>query len=120
MNGRLEAYIDIRLSAKLYDSAGLNLSGGAVGKAEGQAKVSMKDDLGGYAGSLELSISPRIKGKAVVDIPVIDKKMQETDLFDRTFDPIWSKHWESSADWQKDMEWTETGEQGDIYVTRYG
>ena len=46
--------------------------------------------------------------------------MQETDLFDRTFDPIWSKHWESSADWQKDMEWTETGEQGDIYVTRYG
>ena len=120
VNGRLEAYIDIRLSAKLYDSAGLNLSGGAVGKAEGQAKVSMKDDLGGYAGSLELSISPRIKGKAVVDIPVIDKKMQETDLFDRTFDPIWSKHWESSADWQKDMEWTETGEQGDIYVTRYG
>ena len=80
VNGRLEAYIDIRLSAKLYDSAGLNLSGGAVGKAEGQAKVSMKDDLGGYAGSLELSISPRIKGKAVVDIPVIDKKMQETDL----------------------------------------
>ncbi len=120
VNGSLEAYIDIRLSAKLYDSAGLNLSGGAVGKAEGQAKVSMKDDLGGYAGSLELSISPRIKGKAVVDIPVIDKKMQETDLFDRTFDPIWSKHWESSADWQKDMEWTETGEQGDIYVTRYG
>ena len=56
----------------------------------------------------------------MVDIPVIDKKMQETDLFDRTFDPIWSKHWESSADWQKDMEWTETGEQGDIYVTRYG
>ena len=89
VNGRLEAYIDIRLSAKLYDSAGLNLSGGAVGKAEGQAKVSMKDDLGGYAGSLELSISPRIKGKAVVDIPVIDKKMQETDLFDRTFDPNW-------------------------------
>lgn len=120
VNGSLEAYIDIRLSAKLYDSAGLNLSGGAVGKAEGQAKVSIKDDLGGYAGSLELSISPRIKGKAVVDIPVIDKKMQETDLFDRTFDPIWSKHWESSADWQKDMEWTETGEQGDIYVTRYG
>ena len=25
VNGRLEAYIDIRLSAKLYDSAGLNL-----------------------------------------------------------------------------------------------
>mgnify|MGYP000376376231 CR=1 FL=1 len=37
--------------------------------------------------------------------------MQETDLFDRTFDPIWSKHWESSADWQKDDGMDGTGEQ---------
>ncbi len=63
MNGRLEAYIDIRLSAKLYDSAGLNLSGGAVGKAEGQAKVSVKDDLGGYAGSLSFPSARESKEK---------------------------------------------------------
>lgn len=82
--------------------------------------MSVKDDLGGYAGALDLAIRPRIKGKVVVDAAVIDDELHETELFEKTFDPIWSKHWESSADWQKDLEWTETGEQGDIYVTRYG
>ena len=34
--------------------------------------------------------------------------------------PVWSERWESSSDWQSDLEWSDTGEQGDIYVTRYG
>ena len=51
-------------------------------KQEGaRQKVSVKDDLGGYAASPEFPSAPRIKGKAVVDIPVIDKNA-ETDLFD--------------------------------------
>ena len=120
VKGNLTAYLDLHLVSKLYDCAGLDLSGGVAGEAEGQAKVSVKDDLGGYAGALDLAIRPRIKGKVVVDAAVIDDDLHETELFEKTFDPIWSKHWESSADWQKDLEWTETGEQGDIYVTRYG
>lgn len=63
--------------------------------------MSVKDDLGGYAGALDLAIRPRIKGKVVVDAAVIDDDLHETELFEKTFDPIWSKHWESSRTGKK-------------------
>lgn len=95
---------------KLCGENSLDLYEGLEGKTDGQAKVSEKEDLGGYAGALDLAITPRLRGTF--------RDTQE--LFTEEQQPVWSDRWESSSDWQGDLEWSDTGEQGDTYVTRYG
>ena len=36
----------------------MDVSAGILGKAEGEAKTTLKEGLGGYAGCLDLSIGP--------------------------------------------------------------
>ena len=56
---------------------------GVQGKATGEAKLSAKPDLGGYAGRLELSIAPKLEGTLVVEVPVIDGKLTQQELFEK-------------------------------------
>ena len=67
-------------------------------------------ELDGYAGSLDLSINPVIEGTLVVDTPIFDKNLVQQPLFVKELKPLWSKHWESSANWQEDLQWTEADE----------
>ena len=76
-----------------------------AGKAEGEAKVTTNKELDGYAGSLDLSIVPEIKGEIVVDTPVFDKNLLKQPLFEAALKPLWEKHWESSVNWQDDLQW---------------
>lgn len=78
-----------------------------AGKAEGEAKVTTNKELDGYAGSLDLSIVPEIKGEIVVDTPVFDKNLLKQPLFEAALKPLWEKHWESSVNWQDDLQWKE-------------
>lgn len=120
VSGKASGEIGVHLVSKLYDCSGVDISAGVRGKAEGEAKVTANKKLNGYAGSLELEISPMIEGELVVDIPIFDKKLKEYPLFEVEMKPFWSKKWESSANWKEDLKWMETGEKANTYITRYG
>lgn len=107
----------VHLITKLYDASGMDMSLNIAGKADGEAKVSNNKKLAGYAGSLDLSLVPEVKGEVVVDAPVFHENLLRQTLFEKSLKPLWKKHWESSKNWKKDLKWTE--EQGRIYVTRY-
>lgn len=97
----------VHLITKLYDASGMDMSLKIAGKAEGEAKVTTYKELDGYAGSLDLSIVPEIKGEIVVDTPVFDKNLLKQPLFEAALKPLWEKHWESSVNWQDDLQWKE-------------
>lgn len=97
----------VHLITKLYDASGMDMSLKNAGKAEGEAKVTTNKELDGYAGSLDLSIVPEIKGEIVVDTPVFDKNLLKQPLFEAALKPLWEKHWESSVNWQDDLQWKE-------------
>ena len=97
----------VHLITKLYDALGMDMSLKIAGKAEGEAKVTTNKELDGYAGSLDLSIVPEIKGEIVVDTPVFDKNLLKQPLFEAALKPLWEKHWESSVNWQDDLQWKE-------------
>ena len=100
----------IHLITMLYDSTGLDLSAGISGEAKGQAKVTANKELDGLAGSMDLSITPEIRGKVVVKTPVFCETLLEQSICRVILKPIWSKHWESSANWKDDLQWTEEDE----------
>lgn len=97
----------VHLITKLYDASGMDMSLKIAGKAEGEAKVTTNKELDGYAGSLDLSIVPEIKGEIVVDTPVFDKNLLKQPLFEAALKPLWEKHWESNVNWQDDLQWKE-------------
>ena len=97
----------VHLITKLYDASGMDMSLKIAGKAEGEAKVTTNKELDGYAGSLDLSIVPEIKGEIVVDTPVFDKNLLKQPLFEAALKPLWEKHWESSVNWQDELQFKE-------------
>lgn len=119
ITGSCEAGIYLHLKSKLYDATGIDCKAGIAGNAEGQVKVSVKEDLAGFAGSIDLAVTPKVSGTLVVEIPVVDDGLVSVELFNADLPALWSKHWESSKDWESDLEWTETGDKGNTYITRY-
>lgn len=103
--GEASADVMVHLISKLYGSTGADLGIGVIGKAEGEAKVSAKPELLGFAGKLDLSLSPKITGKLVVEKPVVHEKLKEQTLFDKDLKAFWSKVWKSSDEWKKDLAW---------------
>lgn len=120
VTGTGTADVSLHLITKLYGCTGVDMGIGVQGKATGEAKLSGKPDLGGYAGRLELSIAPKLEGTLVVEVPVIDGKLKQQELFEQELKPFWKEEWKSSHDWKSDLEWTGTGEKWKSYVTRYG
>lgn len=114
------AEVSLHLITKLYGCTGVDMGIGVQGKTTGEAKASAKPDIGGYAGKLELSIAPKVDGTLVVEMPVVDEKLAEQELFEKELKPFWKEEWKSSHDWKADLEWTGTGEKGKTYITRYG
>lgn len=120
VTGTGTADVSLHLITKLYGSTGVDMGIGVQGKATGEAKLSAKPDIGGYAGRLELAIAPKVDGTLVVEVPVIDEKLAEQELFEKELKPFWEEEWKSSHDWKADLEWSETGEKGKTYITRFG
>ena len=110
--GESSADVMLHLISKLYGSTGADLGIGVIGKAEGEAKVSAKPELLGFAGKLNLALSPKITGKLVVEKPVIHEKLKEQELFDKDLKAFWSNEWKSSDEWKK-----RSGLEGTIYKT---
>lgn len=71
---------------------------------------------------MELAVSPEVAGSLVVEVPVIDERLAEQELFQAGLPNFWEKRWESSKDWKGDLEAEESGNQpeGTVYKTRYG
>ena len=93
--GELEAGIYAHLITKLYGSTGTDLSVGIAGNATGELGVSvMKTAKPQLFGNLTLSIGPKLKGKLVVSVPIIDYTLAEADLFTLALPPFWEKTWE--------------------------
>lgn len=100
LDGHGEIYIDLHILSKLYDCTGADLSIGIAGDADGLVKVNNGD----YLGKLDLSVFPRVKGKVVVDLPLVDDKLKEQELFNKDLDPLWHKQWKSKKDLPKDQD----------------
>lgn len=81
VSGSASASINLHLITKLYGASGMDVSAGILGKAEGEAKTTLKEGLGGYAGCLDLSIGPEIKGTLIVDVPVFAQGLNDQYLF---------------------------------------
>ena len=120
VTGTGTADVSLHLITKLYGCTGVDMGIGVQGKTTGEVKLSGKPDIGGYAGRLELSIAPKIEGTLVVEVPVIDDKLTEQELFEQELKPFWKEEWKSSHDWKSDLEWTGTGKKWKSYITRYG
>lgn len=59
---------------------------------------------------MELAISPEVAGSLVVEVPVIDERLAEQELFQAGLPNFWEKRWESSKDWKGDLEAEESRE----------
>ena len=103
-SGKLSGGPEVHIITKLYGSCGMDFSIGISGEVSGVVKVSDRKDLDGFAGRLDMSLKPKIAGTLVVDVPVLDNNLEKQPLFQVKLDPIWEKHFESSANWEKDLE----------------
>ena len=116
LDGHGEIYIDLHILSKLYDCTGADLSIGIAGDADGLVKA----DNGDYLGKLDLSVFPRVKGKVAVDLPIVDDKLKEQELFNKDLDPLWHKQWKSKKDLPKDEKSsTNTTKDQDIKLTQH-
>lgn len=95
--GELEAGIYAHLVTKLYGSTGTDLSVGIAGDVEGELAlgVSQESEPTMY-GKLSLSVGPKISGKIVVTIPIVDYNLVEAEIFKVTLPAFWEKEWEVS------------------------
>ncbi|MGN0410207.1 MAG: hypothetical protein ACI4E3_07380, partial [Candidatus Fimousia sp.] len=118
--GDASTNMNLHLITKLYGCTGSDIYSGISGNVIGEAKLTTNEKLNGYAGSLDLEIRPQIKGNIIAGNPITDGELVEQPLFEESINPIWTDHWESSSDWKADLKWTETGDKGNTYITRYG
>lgn len=94
-SGELEAGIYAHLITKLYGSTGTDLSIGIAGNLNGELGLGVDKELTPILyGNLSLSIGPRLNGKIVVTIPVIDYNLLEADIFKVALPAFWEKKWE--------------------------
>lgn len=120
-SGGSSAGVFLHLITKLYDCTGADIYIGIDGNAEGEIIASPEKELNGlnYAGSMNLSIAPKLQGNLIVTVPIIDKKLKECPLFQITLKPFWERHWESSNDWKKDIEDLKPLELNHTYTTKF-
>lgn len=117
--GDASAGIDIHLITKLYGTCGGDISAGISGNALGEVSLSNREDQY-YAGTVNLSIVPNLTGKLVVDLPLVSEELMEVEIFNKDLPAIWEKEWKSSWKPEDDLNYSDTGEQWNLYKTRYG
>lgn len=117
--GDASAGIDIHLITKLYGTCGGDISAGIFGNASGEVSLSNREDQY-YAGTVNLSIVPNLTGKLVVDLPLVSEELMEVEIFNKDLPAIWEKEWKSSWKPEDDLNYSDTGEQWNLYKTRYG
>ena len=118
-SGEASAGGELHLTSKLYDVTGIDISAGIKGSVEGKVRAAPHIKPDGFAGELDLSIGPEVEGKLVVDIPVVDDKLVEQELFKVSILKPWEKHWQSENG-EADLEKTESGDNGKTYTTKFG
>ncbi len=109
--GEVSGGVNIHLVTKLYDCTGADIALGIVGEVEGKVGVNYGNNSDGfeYVGALEMSIKPKVQGKVIVTVPVIDKKLAEKTLFEEELKPFWEKHWEFFKDPSDEEEGSSAG-----------
>lgn len=117
--GDASAGIDIHLITKLYGTCGGDISAGIFGNASGEVSLSNREGQY-YAGTVNLSIVPNLTGKLVVDLPLVSEELMEVEIFNKDLPAIWEKEWKSSWKPEDDLNYSDTGEQWNLYKTRYG
>ena len=61
-----------------------------------------------------------LTGKLVVDLPLVSEELMEVEIFNKDLPAIWEKEWKSSWKPEDDLNYSDTGEQWNLYKTRYG
>ena len=133
VSGNAYAQLSLHYIAKFYGSAGADMSAGIYGSAEGNAKfVGDGTGKGELSGSMDLTVGPRLQGGLILEIPVFTRDPLKVDIFDKSLEPFWSKHWEGDASYdlqdEKNADDTSqenstsqsvTGNLGTTYKTRF-
>ncbi len=117
--GDASAGIDIHLITKIYGTCGGDISAGIFGNASGEVSLSNREDQY-YAGTVNLSIVPNLTGKLVVDLPLVSEELMEVEIFNKDLPAIWEKEWKSSWKPEDDLNYSDTGEQWNLYKTDTG
>lgn len=101
----VEVGVFFHIISKLYDIAGADLSVGVTGKAECELTASPNQQFNNmyYAGNIDLSVQPKLKGNIVVEEPIIDYTLIDQPLFEFELNPFWEKNWSSSGNWKQDI-----------------
>lgn len=104
-SGGEELGVYLHLVSKLYDSTGVDVKTGIAEKVEGEVAANLKEVEDGvkYVGSVDMVVYPKLSGNLVVTVPVVDKKLVDTMLFEVPLDPFWEKHWDSGENWEEEM-----------------
>lgn len=121
-NGGNAASINLGIISKLYDCTGVDLSVGIGEEIEGTVclKLATEDDNRNFIGCLDMAVMPIVRGDLVVTSPVIDRELVNMPLFEVELEPFWERHWESSANWQDELEKLKPVELCNTYTTRFG
>lgn len=120
VSGGCSAGVSLHLISKLYGSTGADISVAIVGEIEGEVSVGLTDSSNGleYVGSVDMSIGPKVQGSVVVSIPIVDKQLADKPIFEVDLPVFWEEHWESSSDWETELQQLRTIELNNTYVTR--
>lgn len=118
--GECSAGVSLHLLSKLYGSTGADISIAIMGEIDGEVSVGLTDTSNGveYVGSVDMSIVPKVQGSVVVSIPIVDKQLADKSIFEVDLPAFWEEHWESSSDWEKELQQLGTIELNNTYVTR--
>lgn len=100
---------NIKYGMAMYRKAGANLS---VDLKESMSKEHEKQ--------LFEKKLPNLTGKLVVDLPLVSEELMEVEIFNKDLPAIWEKEWKSSWKPEDDLNYSDTGEQWNLYKTRYG
>lgn len=93
-SGELEAGVYAHLITKLYGSTGTDLSLGIAGSIEGELGLGVGENFSQpLYGNLKLSISPKVSGKIVVTVPIVDYNLVETEILKVSLPAFWEKEW---------------------------
>ncbi len=104
VSGQVSGGVSAHLITKLYGCTGADVAMGIDAEILGEASVAITDGEPTIYGSLELSVAPRVQGSLVVEIPVIDKKLTECELFDVKLQPFWERKWENTIEFSENEE----------------
>ena len=93
VKGELESGVFMDLTTFLYDYGGTSMCLGINSDINGSIEINDEtiDTDEKFIGILKASIYPELEGGIQFNLPILDRRLVEKELFEIEFDPLWSK-----------------------------